>query len=58
MGSGIRAALVGALYIGALTSALTDKLGSAGMLSSGGTELDPEQVARWPRRCARRGRRP
>ncbi|MEU4334966.1 MFS transporter [Micromonospora lupini] len=44
MGSGIGAALFGALYLGALTSTLTDKLGSAGLLSSGGTGLDPGQV--------------
>ncbi|MGC4748128.1 MFS transporter [Micromonospora sp. DT201] len=44
MGSGIGAALFGALYFGALTSTLTDKLGSADLLSSGGARLDPEQL--------------
>ncbi|MGC4879368.1 MFS transporter [Micromonospora sp. DT43] len=44
MGSGIGAALFGALYLGALTRTLTDKLGSVGPLPSGGTGLNREQV--------------
>ncbi|GAA0529683.1 MDR family MFS transporter [Paractinoplanes ferrugineus] len=44
MGSGIGAALFGTLYLGALTSTLTDKLGSAELLSSGRTRLAEDNL--------------